>query len=205
MVVSRPRDPGPVMEVERSHSPKRRPSGADRGPGAAMGSCEGSTGAKRKRSPSAGDERRSKKRSHTSKKRKVKEMKRKSKLKRRKKKRERKEKKERSRKNPRPDVAGTPEERVQQSSNPGTVVTDEQKARIQAMRPMTKEEWEARQSVVRRVVDPETGRKRLIKGDGEVLEEIVSQERHKEINKRATKGDGFTFQVRMGLIKGDKM
>ncbi|XP_060699342.1 ADP-ribosylation factor-like protein 6-interacting protein 4 isoform X1 [Hemiscyllium ocellatum] len=79
------------------------------------------------------------------------------------------------------------------------VVTDEQKTRIQAMRPMTKEEWEARQSVIRRVVDPETGRLRMIKGDGEVLEEIVSRERHKEINKLATMGDGFTFQMRMGL------
>ncbi|XP_048820037.1 ADP-ribosylation factor-like protein 6-interacting protein 4 isoform X1 [Lagopus muta] len=67
--------------------------------------------------------------------------------------------------------------------DPGPVLTDEQKSRIQAMKPMTKEEWDARQSVIRRVVDPETGRTRLIKGDGEVLEEIVSKERHKEINK----------------------
>ncbi|XP_067910664.1 ADP-ribosylation factor-like protein 6-interacting protein 4 isoform X2 [Heterodontus francisci] len=78
-------------------------------------------------------------------------------------------------------------------------VIDEQKARIQAMRPMTREEWDARQSIIRRVVDRETGRSRIIKGDGEVLEEIVSQKRHKEINKFATMGDGFTFQVRMGL------
>lgn len=40
------------------------------------------------------------------------------------------------------------------------VLTDEQKSRIQAMKPMTKEEWDARQSVIRRVVDPETGRTR---------------------------------------------
>ncbi|TFK14183.1 chromodomain-helicase-DNA-binding protein 5 [Platysternon megacephalum] len=66
---------------------------------------------------------------------------------------------------------------------PGPVLTDEQKSRIQAMKPMTKEEWDARQSVIRKVVDPETGRTRLIKGDGEVLEEIVTKERHKEINK----------------------
>lgn len=38
------------------------------------------------------------------------------------------------------------------------VLTDEQKSRIQAMKPMTKEEWDARQSVIRKVVDPETGR-----------------------------------------------
>ncbi|NWI21953.1 AR6P4 protein, partial [Crypturellus soui] len=42
----------------------------------------------------------------------------------------------------------------------GPVLTDEQKSRIQAMKPMTKEEWDARQSVIRRVVDPETGRTR---------------------------------------------
>ncbi|XP_048786658.1 putative pre-mRNA-splicing factor ATP-dependent RNA helicase DHX16 [Lagopus muta] len=68
--------------------------------------------------------------------------------------------------------------------DPGPVLTDEQKSRIQAMKPMTKEEWDVRQSVIRRVVDPETGRTRLIKGDGEVLEEIISKERHKEINKQ---------------------
>ncbi|XP_053557757.1 ADP-ribosylation factor-like protein 6-interacting protein 4 [Bombina bombina] len=82
----------------------------------------------------------------------------------------------------------------------GPILTDEQKTRIQAMKPMTKEEWDARQSVVRRVLDPETGRIRLIKGDGEVLEEIVSKERHKEINKHATQNDGFTFQMRSGMF-----
>ena len=33
------------------------------------------------------------------------------------------------------------------------------------------------------MVDPETGRSWLIRGEGEVLEEIVSRDRHKEINK----------------------
>ncbi|XP_068623658.1 ADP-ribosylation factor-like protein 6-interacting protein 4 [Battus philenor] len=64
-----------------------------------------------------------------------------------------------------------------------------------AMAPMTKEEWEQRQSVIRRVLDEETGRYRLIKGDGEVLEEIVSRDRHKEINKQATNADGTFFQA----------
>ncbi|XP_038220777.1 ADP-ribosylation factor-like protein 6-interacting protein 4 [Zerene cesonia] len=63
-----------------------------------------------------------------------------------------------------------------------------------AMAPMTKEEWEKRQSVVRRVLDEETGRYRLIKGDGEVLEEIVSRDRHKQINREATIADGNFFQ-----------
>ncbi|XP_045767993.1 ADP-ribosylation factor-like protein 6-interacting protein 4 [Maniola jurtina] len=68
--------------------------------------------------------------------------------------------------------------------------------RSKAMAPMTKEEWEKRQSVVRKVHDEETGRYRLIKGDGEVLEEIVSYDRHREINRQATMADGDFFQSR---------
>ncbi|CAG5136381.1 unnamed protein product, partial [Candidula unifasciata] len=67
------------------------------------------------------------------------------------------------------------------------------------MKPMTKEEWEKQQSVIRRVYDEETGRERLIKGDGEILEEIVSKERHGEINKTATRGDGKFYAKQMGL------
>lgn len=36
---------------------------------------------------------------------------------------------------------------------------------------------------------------RLIKGDGEVIEEIVSRDRHKAINQQATTGDGNYFQT----------
>jgi len=68
-----------------------------------------------------------------------------------------------------------------------------------AMRPMTQAEWEAQQSVVRRVVDKETGRSRLVKGDGEILEEIVSRKQHLAINKKATLGDGLAFQEKLGL------
>ena len=49
--------------------------------------------------------------------------------------------------------------------------------------PMSREEYERKRNTIRRVVDPETGRSRLIRGEGEVLEEIVSRDRHKEINK----------------------
>ena len=63
-----------------------------------------------------------------------------------------------------------------------------------SLAPMTKEEWEKRQSVVRRVLDEDTGRMRLIKGDGEVIEECVSRSRQKEINRQATLGDGASFQ-----------
>lgn len=61
-------------------------------------------------------------------------------------------------------------------------------------RPETKEEYEKRQNVIRRVVDEETGRSRLIKGDGEILEEIVSRDRHMQINKNATKTDASNFE-----------
>ncbi|XP_059850566.1 ADP-ribosylation factor-like protein 6-interacting protein 4 [Hypanus sabinus] len=148
-------------------------------------------------SSSSSERRKHKKRSHASKRKK--EAKQKKKKSKKRKKKLRKVKREREPGAVGEQAVGPPQELSEQPGDTGTVVTDEQKARIQAMRPMTKEEWETRQSVVRHVVDLETGRKRLIKGDGEVLEEIVSFERHKEINKQATRGDGFTFQVRMGL------
>ncbi|XP_034026246.1 ADP-ribosylation factor-like protein 6-interacting protein 4 [Thalassophryne amazonica] len=81
----------------------------------------------------------------------------------------------------------------------GPVMTDEQKARLSTKRPLTKEEYEARQSVIRRVVDPETGRTRLMRGEGEIIEEIVSREKHREINKQATRGDADAFQRKLGL------
>ncbi|XP_048467183.1 ADP-ribosylation factor-like protein 6-interacting protein 4 isoform X2 [Rhincodon typus] len=137
---------------------------------------------------------RHKKRSHSSKKKKDKDRKRKKKRKKEKRKLLKLKTKQEL-----PDDVRISSEAVTSSLEVEQTEKDEQKARIQAMRPMTKEEWDARQSVIRRVVDPETGRSRVIKGDGEVLEEIVSRERHKEINKLATMGDGFTFQMRMGL------
>ncbi|CAG9806551.1 unnamed protein product [Chironomus riparius] len=64
-------------------------------------------------------------------------------------------------------------------------------------KPETKEEYEKRQSILRRVVDEETGRTRLIKGDGEIIEEMVTRDRHKEINRQATQGDGQSYQNKM--------
>lgn len=60
--------------------------------------------------------------------------------------------------------------------------------------PMTKEQYEKKQSTIRRIFDEDTGRYRLIKGDGEIVEEIVSKERQQQINKIATAGDGMSFQ-----------
>ncbi|CAD6993892.1 ADP-ribosylation factor-like protein 6-interacting protein 4 [Ceratitis capitata] len=68
--------------------------------------------------------------------------------------------------------------------------------------PVTPEEYEKRQSEMRRVVDPSTGRVRLIRGEGEVMEEIVSKERHAKINSLATETDGLVFQKNtIGTIK----
>lgn len=68
-----------------------------------------------------------------------------------------------------------------------------------AKAPQSKEEYEKKQSIIRKVYDEETGRHRLIRGDGEVIEEIVSKKAHDEINKGATQADGSTFQSRLGL------
>ena len=38
---------------------------------------------------------------------------------------------------------------------------------------------------------------RLIKGSGEVIEEIVTRDRHKQINKQATRNDGEYFQSQL--------
>merc|ERR1711936_471124 len=60
--------------------------------------------------------------------------------------------------------------------------------------PMTKEDWEKQRAVVRREFDSDTGRVRLVKGTGEILEECVSKDKQREINKQATLGDGVAFQ-----------
>lgn len=36
---------------------------------------------------------------------------------------------------------------------------------------------------------------RLIKGDGEILEEMVTRDRHMQINKDATRNDGHNYQL----------
>ncbi|XP_067617490.1 ADP-ribosylation factor-like protein 6-interacting protein 4 [Eurosta solidaginis] len=68
--------------------------------------------------------------------------------------------------------------------------------------PVTPEEYHQRQNQMRRVVDSSTGRVRLIRGDGEVMEEIVTKEQHTKINNLATKTDGEIFQKNtVGIIK----
>lgn len=69
------------------------------------------------------------------------------------------------------------------------------------MAPQSKEEYDEKQSTIKRVFDEESGRYRLIRGDGEIIEEIVSKSRHEEINRQATKADGETFKQKLGLNK----
>lgn len=62
-----------------------------------------------------------------------------------------------------------------------------------AMVPMTREQHEAQQSQIREVYDEESGRYRLVRGTGEIIERIVSRSEHSAINQRATRGDGSSF------------
>jgi len=59
---------------------------------------------------------------------------------------------------------------------------------------MTREEHERQQSVVREVYDLATGRHRLVRGDGEIIERIVPRRVHEQINRTATRMDGRDFQ-----------
>ncbi|KAL7576433.1 hypothetical protein ACA910_018235 [Epithemia clementina (nom. ined.)] len=61
------------------------------------------------------------------------------------------------------------------------------------MAPMTREQYESLQSQLREVYDPETGRMRLVRGTGEIVERIVSRSHHQAINRQATYGDGAFF------------
>jgi Nuclear RNA-splicing-associated protein len=61
------------------------------------------------------------------------------------------------------------------------------------MTPMSRHEYEALQQQVRKVYDPESGRFRMIRGTGEVIECIVSRSEHEAINRQATRGDGSSY------------
>lgn len=74
-----------------------------------------------------------------------------------------------------------------------TEAEHKQQAAARRMVPMTREQYEAEQSKVREVFDPETGRLRLVRGSGEIIERIVTREAHQQINQQATRGDGASF------------
>lgn len=61
------------------------------------------------------------------------------------------------------------------------------------MIPMSKEQYDAEQSQIREVFDEASGRYRLVRGSGEIIERIVSQSDHTRINRAATRGDGASF------------
>jgi len=103
------------------------------------------------------------------------------------KKKRKKEKKERKKKEA--DQVSQPEKKEEKGKPDANEMESRRK-----MVPMTKEEWEKQQSVVRREYDEDTGRVRLVKGTGEILEECVSRERQQAINKQATLADGASFQ-----------
>lgn len=65
------------------------------------------------------------------------------------------------------------------------------------MKPMSKEEYEKLQSSIREVYDPLSGRYRLVRGTGEIIERIVSKSDHQRINQIATRGDGMSFSKRI--------
>lgn len=131
---------------------------------------------KRKRSPEDSDDEKIKRSKH-------------KKLKKDKKKKEKKDKKKKKKENKASEKkAKKNKKRSEDREDP---VIEETSRR---MVPMTKAEWEKQQSEVRREFDEDTGRMRLVKGTGEILEECVSRERQQAINKQATLADGASFQ-----------
>jgi Nuclear RNA-splicing-associated protein len=68
-----------------------------------------------------------------------------------------------------------------------------QNRRTNMMVPMTREQYEVQQSQIKEVYDPLSGRTRLVRGDGEIIERIVSRQTHQQINQQATRGDGSAF------------
>lgn len=65
--------------------------------------------------------------------------------------------------------------------------------KARSLAPMTRAQYDAQQSIVREVYDEQTGRYRLIRGTGEVIERMVSRSQHLAINQQATRGDGGSF------------
>jgi Nuclear RNA-splicing-associated protein len=81
----------------------------------------------------------------------------------------------------------------QQPTCPSDETPDAPKKRSFAMAPMSREQYDAQQKQVREVYDEESGRYRLVRGNGEIIERIVSRSAHEQINRGATRGDGTSF------------
>nr|CAH0107423.1 unnamed protein product [Daphnia galeata] len=68
--------------------------------------------------------------------------------------------------------------------------------------PMTKEEYEKQQNTLKWITDPETGTKRLIRGSGEIVEEMASKERPQSIKPTPSTlfaADGNFFQPQTNM------
>ena len=82
----------------------------------------------------------------------------------------------------------------QQQQTHEETIRNDKVAKGKKMIPMSKEQYDAQQSVVREVFDEETGRCRLVRGSGEIIERIVmNRTEHRQINRMATLGDGQSF------------
>ena len=58
---------------------------------------------------------------------------------------------------------------------------------------MTQQQYLELQKQVKEVFDPQTGRTRLVRGTGEIIERLVSRDEHSRLNKSATLGDGSGY------------
>jgi len=76
---------------------------------------------------------------------------------------------------------------------------DHRTERSRAMAPMRPTEYAELRSRVREVRDPETGRIRLVRGTGEIIERIVPRSEHERINREATAGDGRSFAAALAV------
>jgi len=79
-------------------------------------------------------------------------------------------------------------------SGAGTIEPSKQFAAVAAttrsVGPVTKKTHETTQATVRDVFDPQTGRVRRVRGDGEIIEAIVSKEEQQRIQFLSTRWDG---------------
>lgn len=84
-------------------------------------------------------------------------------------------------------------QRSRTGGGPGTAKTatpGSKKGGNSARGPATKQEYEAEQRKIRDVYDPKTGRVRKVRGEGEIIEDIVSAKEQQRILHLATRWDG---------------
>lgn len=80
-----------------------------------------------------------------------------------------------------------------EQETPPQADADVRRERAKRMAPMSKAEYDKQHAEIREVYDEESGRYRLMRGTGEIIERIVSRSDHEAINRTATRGDGSSF------------